>query len=205
MLQTRTIEPGTLGLLNQLMSMPSLDQFSLVGGTALALQLGHRLSIDLDLFTLLPFDKNELVEVLTEEFEVSVESEGTTMLITNLNGVKVDFVRMSYPLLFPALNIEGIRMLELRDIAPMKLKAVTQRGSKKDFFDIFFLLDRLPLTDMLQLFLEKFKQHEIFHVVKRLTYFEDAEKQPDPLVFDKSVSWQVVKTVVRKAVRDLSV
>lgn len=205
MLQTRTIEPGTLGLLNQLMSMPSLDQFSLVGGTALALQLGHRLSIDLDLFTLLPFDKNELVEVLTEEFEVSVESEGTTMLITNLNGVKVDFVRMSYPLLFPALNIEGIRMLELRDIAPMKLKAVTQRGSKKDFFDIFFLLDRLPLTDMLQLFLEKFKQHEIFHVVKSLTYFEDAEKQPDPLVFDKSVSWQVVKTVVRKAVRDLSV
>ena len=191
--------------MNQLMSMPSLDQFSLVGGTALALQLGHRLSIDLDLFTLLPFDKNELVEVLTEEFEVSVESEGTTMLITNLNGVKVDFVRMSYPLLFPALNIEGIRMLELRDIAPMKLKAVTQRGSKKDFFDIFFLLDRLPLTDMLQLFLEKFKQHEIFHVVKSLTYFEDAEKQPDPLVFDKSVSWQVVKTVVRKAVRDLSV
>lgn len=187
------------------MSMPSLDQFSLVGGTALALQLGHRLSIDLDLFTLLPFDKNELVEVLTEEFEVSVESEGTTMLITNLNGVKVDFVRMSYPLLFPALNIEPIRMLELRDIAPMKLKAVTQRGSKKDFFDIFFLLDRLPLTDMLQLFLEKFKQHEIFHVVKSLTYFEDAEKQPDPLVFDKSVSWQVVKTVVRKAVRDLSV
>lgn len=133
MLQTRTIEPGTLGLLKRLMSLPAIDPFFLVGGTALALQLGHRVSVDIDLFTPQVFDKNELVEMLISEFDVSIESEGTNMIISYINGIKVDFVKMSYPILFPSLTVEGVRMLEIRDIAPMKLKAVVQRGSKKDF------------------------------------------------------------------------
>ncbi len=185
--------------------MPLLDPFFLVGGTALALQLGHRTSIDLDLFTPEPFDKNELLEALiAAELDVKIESEGASMLITNINGVKVDFVKMSYPVLFSPLRVEGVRMLSVKDIAPMKLKAVTQRGSKKDFYDIYFLLDLLPLAEMLHLFLEKFKQHEIFHVVKSLTYFEDAEGYADPMVFDPSVTWEKVKKVVRKAVVDVS-
>lgn len=200
MLQTRTIEPRTLGLLNRMMAMPAVEPFFLVGGTALALQMGHRISIDLDLFTPQPFDKNDLLEALSAELDVSLESEGASMLITYIEEVKVDFVKMGYPVLFPPLVIEGVRMLDIRDIAPMKLKAVVQRGSKKDFYDIFFLLDRLTLSEMLRLFQEKFKQQEIFHVIKSLTYFEDAEKSPDPVVFDPSVTWQQVKTTVRKAV-----
>jgi len=136
LLQTRTVEPRTLALLKQLMSIPQVSPFYLVGGTALALQLGHRISIDLDLFTTESFDKVDLIETIIDNFEVTIESEGKNMLITYINEIKVDFVKMSYPILFPTLHIEGVRMLDIQDIAPMKLKAIVQRGSKKDFFDI---------------------------------------------------------------------
>lgn len=185
--------------------MPHLEHFYLVGGTALALQLGHRESIDLDLFTPEPFDKAELLDTLNASFDdVRVDSEGTSMLITNINAIKVDFVKMSYPILFPPILDEGVRMLDIKDIAPMKLKAVTQCGSKKDFFDIYFLLEHISMEDMLHLFMEKFKQHEIFHVVKSLSYFADAENYADPNVFDASVTWKKVKTAIRKTVQKMT-
>lgn len=95
-------------------------------------------------------------------------------------------------------------MLEIKDIAPMKLKAIAQRGSKKDFYDIYFLLDLLPLSEMLRLFSETFKQYEIFHIIKSLTYFEDAEQYAEPKVFDETVTWKKVKSKILKAVRQLS-
>lgn len=188
MLQTRTVEPGTLKLLERLMSEPELDSFYLVGGTALALQLGHRTSIDLDPFTPVSFDKSLLIESLDKRFTISIVSESDSMVISYIEGVKVDFVKMGYPILFPLLIEQEIRMLDIKDIAPMKLKAITQRGSKKDFYDIYFLLQQMPLEIMLKLFKEQFKQYEIFHVVKSLTYFEDAEHYADPLVFDQKVT-----------------
>ncbi|HFA48622.1 MAG TPA: hypothetical protein ENJ95_06325 [Bacteroidetes bacterium] len=203
MLQTRTIEPGTLELLKQLMAVPEIAPFYLVGGTALALQLGHRVSIDLDLFTLENFDKTNLIESLSNDYNISIEAEGTSMLITYINEIKVDFVKMAYPVLFPPLYVEGIRMLEIRDIAPMKLKAIAQRGSKKDFFDIYYLLQKMPMETLLHLFKKKFKQHEVFHIVKSLSYFADAEQYSDPIVFDKAVTWSKVKSTVGKAVDNL--
>lgn len=204
MLQTRTVEPRTLELLKQLMLLPILDSFFLVGGTALALQLGHRTSVDLDLFTLQPFNNSILPDTLAAEFNIIVESEQPNMIITNIEGIKVDFVKMGYPLLFPALSVEGVRMLDIRDIAPMKLKAIAQRGSKKDFLDIYFLLQHLPLETMISLFQQKFKMYEIFHIIKSLTYFEDAEQFADPDVFDKSVSWEKVKTLIQESVKKLN-
>ena len=82
MLQTRTVEPRTLELLKELMTLPEIAPFYLVGGTALALQLGHRISIDLDLFTPEPFDKKNLIEILEQQYNVTSESEGKSMLIT---------------------------------------------------------------------------------------------------------------------------
>lgn len=111
---------------------------------------------------------------------------------------------MGYPILFPTLEIEGVRMLDIRDIAPMKLKAIAQRSSKKDFYDIYFLLDLMPLSEMLRLFSEKFKQQEIFHIIKSLTYFEDAEQYADPKVFDTKVTWKKVKNRVFKEVQQLA-
>ena len=183
--------------------MRDIDQFYLVGGTALALQLGHRFSVDLDLFTVHDFDKTALIETLMTTFDILVESEGTSMLITSINSIKVDFVKMSYAVLFPPVITEGVRMLDIKDIAPMKLKAVTQRGSKKDFYDIYYLMEHLSLDEMLRLFKEKFRQHEVFHVIKSLSYFEDAENYPDPLIFDPSLTWDDVKTFIRRAVLNL--
>ena len=203
MLQTRTVEPRTLGLLKELMSLPMLNSFYLVGGTALALQLGHRVSIDLDLFTPEPFDPNEIIEKLSEKYDFSVVSEGSAMVISTINEIKVDFVKMSYPILFPSVLDEQVRMLDIRDIAAMKLKAVTQRGSKKDFYDIYFLFQIMSLDEIIQLFKEKFKQYEIFHVIKSLTYFNDAENNADPILFDKKITWQKVKTEITKTVRML--
>lgn len=190
MLQTRTIEPRTLEILKRLMALPKVNAFYLVGGTALALQLGHRFSIDLDLFTVESFDKEVLLESLAMEFEITVESEGEQMLLTYIEGIKVDFVKMGYPILFPPIELEGVRMLDIRDISAMKLKAIAQRGSKKDFYDIYYLSEIHSLADMLSVFKAKFKMFEIFHIVKSLTYFEDAESFADPVVFDKKISWE---------------
>ncbi len=202
MLQTRTIESGTLELLKRLMSIPYLDSFYLVGGTALALQFGHRMSVDIDLFTLHDFDSNMLIEVLNKEFDTSIESESSNMVITYINDIKVDFVKMGYPILFKPILFENIRMLEVRDIAAMKLKAIMQRGSKKDFFDIYFLLQQMTLESLLQLFKRKFKQHELFHVIKSLTYFKDAENEADLIVFDKKITWEKVKSSIDEKVKE---
>ncbi len=203
MLQTRTIESGTLELLKKLMSIPFLDSFYLVGGTALALQFGHRMSIDIDLFTLDDFDKNNLIEILSKSFDVSIEFENKNMVITYINNIKVDFVKMGYPILFEPLLIENIRMLDIRDIVAMKLKAIAQRGSKKDFFDIYFFLQQMKMESMLQLFKKKFEQHELFYIVKSLTYFNDAENDADPILFDKDVTWAKVKTLIHEKVKNL--
>jgi len=141
--------------------------------------------------------------VIDSERNITIETEGESILITYIDEIKVDFVKMSYPILHPTLLIDDIRMLNLKDIAPMKLKAVTQRGSKKDFFDIFFLLKEMPLQTMLYLFKDKFKQYETFHVVKSLIYFEDAEQYPNPILFDEKISWRKVKETIIKAVEDL--
>lgn len=125
------------------------------------------------------------------------------MLITKIEGIKVDFVKMGYPILFPTLHEDGVRMLDLQDIAPMKLKAIAQRGSKKDFYDIYFLLDYMPLERMMALFRQKFKMYEVFHIVKSLTYFEDAEHSANPVVFDESISWQQVKASISRAVKQM--
>jgi len=203
MLQTRTIEPRTLELLKRLMAFPPIEPFFLVGGTALALQIGHRVSIDIDLFTPQPFDKELLLNALFSEFDISVESEGDQLLLTYIEEIKVDFVKMGYPILYPTVEIEGIRLLDIKDVAAMKLKAIAQRGSKKDFYDIYFLSEILPLAEMLTIFKTKFAQFEVFHIVKSLTYFEDAENFADPIVFDKKVSWTKVKKSIADQVKML--
>ncbi len=94
-------------------------------------------------------------------------------------------------------------MLEIRDVAPMKLDAVAKRGSKKDFYDLYFLLQKMPLQEILNLYSEKFQHSTLFHVIKSLTYFDDAEGQADPIVFDPLVRWDIVKSTLEKEVKNL--
>jgi predicted nucleotidyltransferase component of viral defense system len=200
MLQTRTIEPATLGLLKKLMTEPLIEPFYLVGGTALALQLGHRFSIDLDFFTHLPYDKDKLFEFLKQDYNMQMELTNKVITIAFINDIKIDLVNVKYTPQYPMHTIEGVRMLDIKDIAAMKLNAVTQRGSKKDFYDIYFLLKKISLNDMLNLYEEKFQTQNTYQVVKSLTYFTDAEEFGDPIVFDNKVTWAKVKSSIIKSV-----
>lgn len=200
MLQTRTIESATLGLLKSLMAHPSLEPFYLVGGTALALQLGHRFSIDLDLFTHLPFDKQKLFDSLKQDYDMEIELTNNVISIGYINDIKIDLVTVRYTPQYPMHLIDGVRMLDIKDIAAMKLNAITQRGNKKDFYDMYFLLKKISLADMLRAFEMKFQTQNTYQVVKSLTYFADADEFSDPIVFDKKLTWSKIKASISKTV-----
>jgi predicted nucleotidyltransferase component of viral defense system len=203
MLHLQTVEPVTLELLKALQSFPFLDKFYLVGGTAIALHLGHRMSIDLDLFSFEDFEATELHEKLKGKYE-NVEEVVTSnaTLLCFINNIKTDFIRYKYPPSSPAIIEEGIRLLALDDLVPMKLSAIAGRGKKKDFYDVYFLLRHFPLPKMLDLYEAKFPQSSVFHLLKSLVYFEDAEPDTDPILFEK-VTWVNVKKAVQQAVSKL--
>jgi len=186
------------------MQKPYLQKYNLVGGTALSLQIGHRISIDLDMFTTEAFDTNELKSALEDDysvFEVLLESQNT--LITNINDIKVDFIRFKYGFTYPIIIEKEIRLVNIKDIASMKLDAITGRGKKKDFFDLYFLLKKHTLPELINLYQEKFQHTTIFHVIKSIVYFQDADNEPDPNIIDKKVNWTMVKRKLTEEVDKL--
>ena len=203
MLRTETVEESTLELLRNLQTQKFLNDFILVGGTALSLQLGHRMSVDLDFFTLVDFDSNLLIEQISENHNLSVLRKTPQTLIGSIQSVKVDFIRFRYPFIRPIVDIDGIRMLSVEDIAPMKLDAVAGRGKKKDFYDLYFLLKTFTLKQLLELYSEKYKHQSDFHVIRSLSYFEDADSDPDPIVFQKDLTWETVKTKIIETIQSI--
>ena len=203
MLQSQTVESNTLELLKSLMQKEYLNSFVLVGGTALALQLGNRESIDLDLFSNIDFASNELLTSLLNDYQIIVNNQLSQTLITTINYVKVDFIKFHYPFIRPFLVIENIRMASLEDIAAMKLDAITGRGSKKDFYDLFFLLQHYSIDELFSFYTEKYPHQTTFHVARSLTYFDDADIQPSPIVFDKTITWETVKQKIISVIKAL--
>jgi hypothetical protein len=203
MLYPEAVEPDTLELLNSLMKKDYLKDFFLVGGTALALQIGHRKSVDLDMFTTNDFDSELVLAKLIEDYNPTILLKLPQTLICNINQIKVDFVRFRYPIIRPIINTDGIRLLEIDDLAPMKMDAITGRGSKKDFYDLFFLFQRYKLTTLLDLYKEKYSHQTVFHVVRSMSYLKDAENDPDPIVFDESITWPKVKKAISKNIQNL--
>jgi predicted nucleotidyltransferase component of viral defense system len=203
MLQSQTVESNTLELLKSLMQKEYLNSFVLVGGTALALQLGNRQSIDLDLFSNIDFASNELLTSLLNDYQIVVNNQLSQTLITTINYVKVDFIKFHYPFIRPFLVIENIRMASLEDIAAMKLDAITGRGSKKDFYDLFFLLQHYSIDELFSFYTEKYPHQTTFHVARSLTYFDDADIQPSPIVFDKTITWETVKQKIISVIKAL--
>lgn len=192
MLQTQTVVPKLMELLNKIMSEKLFSDFNLVGGTALALQIGHRNSIDIDLFGNSEIDTLLFIEKLSEFGKVTVTQSTKNILITEINDVKVDFVNYKYPIISEQLFIENIRMLSTKDIAAMKLNAIAGRGSKKDFIDLYFLLDKFSLGEMLSFYDQKYNDGSLFMVQKSLTYFEDADLQQQPQMF-QNFDWETCK------------
>ena len=202
MLQTQTVVPDLLELLKKLMSENLFSEFNLVGGTSFALQLGHRNSIDIDLFGNSEINSELFIKKLNSFGEISVTQSSKNILITKIKNVKVDFVNYKYPLLTDILVIDTIRMLSTKDIAAMKLNAIAGRGSKKDFIDLYFLLQEFSLAEIFSFYEQKFNDGSIFLVQKSLTYFEDADLQLQPKMF-KDFDWEICKQKILEEVKML--
>lgn len=200
MLHAETVEPSTLDLLKRLQRLPELSNTRLVGGTALALHLGHRKSVDLDLFG--SFDPITSYRKLLTDAGYSVEgAENGTVQSLRVDNVKVDLVNYPYPWMDDVLDEDGVRLAGLKDIAAMKLSAVANRGRKKDFTDVARLLDVFSLDQMLSFYKEKFSVSELSFPLRGLMYFDDAEEDPMPEMFDSNFTWENVKKTVVAATR----
>lgn len=196
MLHLETINTTTLVLLNQIMQIPEFYGLNLVGGTSLALQIGHRKSIDLDLFGRVELDDYEFVNALKPFESVQLISKTTNIKTFLINQIKVDFVNYPYAWIESCTTIDGIRLAARSDIAAMKLAAITGRGTKKKtFIDLVFLLEEFPLELMLHYYRQKFPDGSEFMVLKSLTYFEDAEKEQLPVML-KIIDWNTIKSKI---------
>lgn len=199
---SKIIPPPTLFLLERLQSDSQLSAFFLVGGTALALQMGHRQSIDLDLFSMKPFDTESLQAYLSETYNFLIDKLGPNTLIGSMEGVKTDFITHAYPLVNPLLEIENLRMASLEDIAALKLNAIAHSGQRyKDFIDVYFLLEKMPFNSMLETYEEKYPASNPLIPIKALTYFGDINFESDTPILVKKVTFPAIQKRLEQAVK----
>jgi hypothetical protein len=199
MLQKQSVGPELLELLTSLMNEEAFQNFVLVGGTSLALQLGHRLSVDIDLFGKSEIDENYFLSTLRKFGEVIVLKKSKNILICSVNGIKVDFVNYNYNWLDDYIEVDLIRLASKKDIGAMKLNAIAGRGSKKDFIDLFFLMEEFTIDELLAFYLQKFDDGSEFMVRKSLTYFDDADLEETPTLLNK-ISWDEIKGKILKKI-----
>ncbi|MBQ8959446.1 MAG: nucleotidyl transferase AbiEii/AbiGii toxin family protein [Bacteroidales bacterium] len=200
MLSYRTIVPHTLELLRQLCQEPYLKDCRLVGGTALALQYGHRASVDLDFFGSFGNEGDQLFAVLQPYAEVRKLKDTPNIKIFFMDDVKVDFVNYSiYSWIDDAVEENGLRLASPKDIAAMKINAIEGRGSKKDFIDVYFLLQHYSFKEILDFYSQKYPNYSIYRALMSLTYFADADPKEMPTMFE-NVSWEEIKAYVKQQV-----
>lgn len=193
MLYKETVEPKTLELLIDLQREPLLTSFNLVGGTALALHLGHRKSIDLDFFTSEQFDLEELKMMLTKKYDFKIAYNRSQTLKGFINGIKIDFIRFDYPHLCNCDIIDDIRFESIPDIIAMKLLSITDNGSRiKDFIDIAFLSSKFSLEEMLKFYVNKIPNSNVMIPLKALTYFDDINFNETIVMLNFDYNWEKV-------------
>lgn len=199
MLQLSTIDSSTLELLKKLMSFEEFTELRLVGGTSLALQLGHRKSIDLDFFGNIDFESIYTANTFKGFNKVTILKSSKNINIFSINDIKVDFVNYNYPWLQKEIIIDKIRLAGYTDIAAMKLAAITGRGSRKDFIDIYYLLQKYSLKQLIEFYNQKYYDGSEYMVLKSLTYFNDAEADYHVKMLHK-ITWEEIKTYILNAV-----
>lgn len=172
-----------------------IKTFYLAGGTALALQLGHRRSIDLDFFSGKEFNPKAIITKLSALGDFVLEQETEGSVLGKLNDTRIDFLFYQHKLLKPVVKFLNIKLANPIDIALMKIVAIARRGSKKDFIDLFFIVQQImSLAELFSFLPEKFKKvkYESYHLIRSLTYFIEAEKEAMPDMLEE-ISWKEVK------------
>jgi predicted nucleotidyltransferase component of viral defense system len=187
------ISPAAQNLLLGLGTASLSSRFYLAGGTGLALRFGHRRSVDFDFFSQETFNEETLLASLREH-SPSVLSRAPSTLHLLLLEIKVSFIGYPYPLLFSTERFSTVEVADARDIACMKLSAVASRGTRRDFVDLYVAANEYSLGEILSLFVRKYAgiEYNRLHLLKSLTYFEDAEADP-PLEMLTEISWADVK------------
>jgi hypothetical protein len=192
MLPKQAVSAKLLELLSYIMNRKEFADFVLVGGTSLALQINHRVSVDIDLFGKSELEDDLFLEILADFGKTNVLKRSKNILIFSVENIKVDFVNYRYPLLEQPILKDNVRLASDIDIAAMKLNAIAERGSKKDFIDLYYLLKKYSLKQMLDFYNHKYHDGSEFMVLKSLTYFDDADKEESPIIFE-NVSWEEIK------------
>lgn len=207
------ITPSCQKTLMFLRQQPFINDFYLAGGTALALQIGHRLSTDLDWFStrqMLPaFEREAIWRALQTSEQLQMVSEQDGMLFLRLFGTDVSFIYQQHPLLQETVSYQEIQLASPTDIGLMKLAAINSRGTRRDFIDLYCLRNIVSLEQLLALAPQKYANRPDFLAIsaRSLAYFTDAEQQPMPQMYDQ-IRWADVKaycqTAARKLARDLA-
>ena len=183
-----------LKLFEVLSSQVFINDFYLAGGTCLALQIGHRRSIDFGFFIPADFDTSAVVNILTQIGQYERENEESNTINGILNGVRISFFGYRYHIIDVFKTYNNISLAGLKDIAAMKLEAIAGRGSKKDFIDLFFLLQQFTLEEIFSFHTQKYGVGlgNQYHHLKSLVYFTDAESEAMPVMI-QPLKWNDVK------------
>ena len=201
MLYKEAVDKSTLDLLIRLQAKEYLKGFHLVGGSAIALRIGHRKSLDIDLFSDFSFDVTRMLENLSADFNFKLFFSANNTIKGSIDNVQVDILAHRYPLIFEPLKVELISMLSLQDIVAMKLNAITASGQRvKDFIDIYYLLREFSLAEMIIFYKSKYKQYNEVNVLKSITYFNDVDLADWPQIIDSpSLKWDDIKKCITNA------
>lgn len=200
---TSCISPQAKNVYKKLAKKGVSQPFYLAGGTALALQIGHRRSVDLDFFSKEKFSVKRLVNNLSDIDHVTVTFEDPESVSVEFGGAKLSFLYYPYRLLFPFIEWSGYgELADIRDIACMKIDAIASRGTKRDFVDLYYLLKCYSLRDLLAFFGKKYENvhYNTLHIMKSFVYFADAEDEAMPKQ-TKSIPWKSMKKTIMDEVR----
>lgn len=184
-------------LLDTLSVQPFISDFYMAGGTCLALQIGHRQSVDFDFFIPSDFNTSSIVNKLVEIGSYERENEERNTINGSLNEVRISFFGYKYSMIDGFKVYKSVRLAGLKDIAAMKLETIAGRGSKKDFIDLYFLLQHFSLKEIFSFHAQKYGigLSNQYHHLKSLVYFADAEEEIMPVML-QPVKWNDVKSLM---------
>jgi hypothetical protein len=204
MFYPETAEPASLELVRKLQQMPVFKDFLLVGGTALSLQLGHRKSVGIYLFSRQPFVAETCASLLEENSDFQLLYLQNNTLKGIIGEIFIDIITHNYPLISDVVIFEGIRMASLQDIAAMKVNVISGIGTRvKDFIDIYFLLKSMSFKAIIESYSKKYGARNESHAIKSLTWFDGVDLHTWPeLILEPELRFQEIKNSITEARND---